>query len=138
MPGRPRKTVETAPVKETVIPKTILIHFVNEANVLGYTWLPGQELEVEEGSPEYVRSLDRDGKSCLTLTEDEQVERWGKVHYRTGESTIPNSLICYTVDYRETRNWLGVSNMQGWSNSEDYLRAAAEKELARGRKFPKD
>lgn len=65
----------------------ILIHFLEDGfTALGQVFVRGQELEFTPGSPAYEDTKDRYGNSWLALRNDEfkQVDRWGKIMFRTG------------------------------------------------------
>jgi hypothetical protein len=79
---------------ETVENEVITIHFVSDGfTALKEVWYRGQELRVEVGSPEWidtcepktlVKGAPTSGKSWLRLTEEEQENRYGAIHFRHG------------------------------------------------------
>lgn len=65
---------------------TVLIHFLEDGHtVQGRVWYRGQEVEVVVGSKEWEDSLDRNGNSWLSMTEKDQIDRYGNVKFRRGE-----------------------------------------------------
>lgn len=75
------------PVAQPGDQENILIHFLEDGLTAGgQVWYRGQEIEYEPGSRAYQDTFDRLGRSWLDLRNDEfaQVERWGKVMFRTG------------------------------------------------------
>lgn len=77
--------------------RTIHVHFTEDGlTLLGKTWLRGEEIILEEGSPEWQDTLEGgsvtkegerigEGQFCLLeLDEDEQVQRWGQRYFRSG------------------------------------------------------
>jgi hypothetical protein len=63
----------------------ILIHLVTDRfTALGRQWYKGQEIEFEIGSVPYEDTKDRTGHSWLTLTESQQMDRYGEVRFRKG------------------------------------------------------
>lgn len=84
-----RKDVE--PVADDLINpgdgNNILIHFLEDGfTALGKVWYRGQELEFEVGSQAHKDTYNRRGESWLDLRSDEfaQVDRWGKIIFRSG------------------------------------------------------
>lgn len=64
---------------------TVLIHFVEDGlTAQGQLWYRGQEIEVTVGDKSWNDSLDRNGKSWMALTENEQIDRYGSVKFRRG------------------------------------------------------
>jgi hypothetical protein len=65
----------------------ILIHFLEDGlTLLGKVWYRGEELEFEVGSQAYKDTFNRRGETWLDLRNDEfgQVDRWGKIMFRSG------------------------------------------------------
>lgn len=63
----------------------ILIHFVTDRmTALGRQWYTGQEIEFEIGTRPYEDTKDRTGHSWLTLTDSQQMERYGEIRFRKG------------------------------------------------------
>jgi len=65
----------------------ILFHFLESGiSALGQVWEKGQEVEIVVGSPEYKRTLNRNGESWIDLLDDEdgQWNRWGRLMIRRG------------------------------------------------------
>lgn len=64
---------------------TFLINFVSDGfTAFGQVWYTGQELEFHVGGSDYALTQNGDGKSWLNLSEDEQIERYGRVMFRRG------------------------------------------------------
>lgn len=127
------------PAKVSAEPKadeTILIHFVKDGlSAFGTVWLAGQELEVTRGSAEFQDTCSRFGKSWLDESEADQAST-GAVMFKHGPSDIPNPIINYTQHLNEKIDFYGVSNATGSYLSLAAKKAAAEKEIARGRSVP--
>ena len=122
--GRPAKTV-TEPKTET-----ILIHFVKDGfSAFGTVWQAGQELEVVRGSEEFQETCNRNGVSWMDNADDP--------NFKHGPSDIPNPIINYVQHPNEKIDFYGVSNATGSYLSLAAKKAAAEKEIARGRSVPK-
>jgi hypothetical protein len=135
-PG-PTNNLQSSPVEE----ETVLIHFVETGfAAFTYTWFAGQELEVERGSADFLRTCDANGDSWLDQSEEEQLTRYNKVFFKKGPSDIPNPIINYEVNSEERLNEFGngVTTFAGLWNSKAHLEIAAQKELARGRTVPRD
>jgi hypothetical protein len=130
--GRPAKAASVAPEASD----TILIHFVDNFTALGTSWEAGQELEIVRGSAEFQRTCDRHGNSWLDTSEETQLKEGGKVRFKKGPSDIPNPIINYTQHLNEKIDFYGVSNAAGSYLSLAAKKAAAEKEIARGRGVP--
>lgn len=65
----------------------IVIHFLEDGfSALGNVWYRGQELEFVPGGKAHKDTFNRFGVSWLDLRNDEfaQVDRWGKVMFRSG------------------------------------------------------
>ena len=63
-----------------------LIHFVEDGfSAFGKVWFRGEELAVDRESPAYASTLDVYEESWMTLSEAEQISRWGHVKFRQGE-----------------------------------------------------
>ena len=63
----------------------ILIHFVEDGfTAQGRIWYRGQELEFDKEGRAYDQTKDRNGDSWLDLSEDEQIDRYGKVYFKPG------------------------------------------------------
>lgn len=61
-----------------------VIHFVHDGlSGLGKIWLQGEELAIEEGTPLWADTLEQ-GRSWVTLDEDEQIAKWGVRYFRPG------------------------------------------------------
>lgn len=136
--GRPAKAatdVAEAPQDN----EPILIHFVEDGvTAFRYTWSAGQELEVIRGSAEYEQTLDLHGNSWLDKSEEAQLEFFGSVKWRKGESPIPNPVINYTPHPAERFDSIHklVSNAGNTHLSLAFKKSAAEAEIARGRGIP--
>lgn len=130
--GRPAKVA----VVEPEVAEAILIHFTDNFTALGVVWEAGQELEVVRGSAEFQRTCDRYGNSWLDTSEETQLKEGGKVRFKKGPSDIPNPIINYTQHLNEKIDFYGVSNATGSYLSLAAKKAAAEKEIARGRSVP--
>lgn len=64
---------------------TILIHFLGDrVTALGRQWYRGQEIEFDVDGQAYKDTQDRYGFSWLSLSEMDQIERWGDVQFRRG------------------------------------------------------
>lgn len=64
---------------------TILIHVLQDGfTVNGLVTYRGQEFEFPVGGKAYQQTLNRDGKSWLRLTEDEQYDRWNEARFGHG------------------------------------------------------
>lgn len=87
-----------------------LVHFLEDGfTAFGTVWYRGQEVEVLEGSDDWARTLDGEGNSWMVFSEDEQIDKYGKIMFRPGP-------------------WRG----KDWNEEE-----AAEKEAQRRRQPPK-
>lgn len=76
--------IDSAEVLETAEKPVHVIHFVSDGlSGLGKLWYQGEELAVEEGSANWLETID-DGVSWITLNEDDQIEKWGERKFRTG------------------------------------------------------
>jgi hypothetical protein len=63
----------------------VLIHFVDDGLTAGgVTWYRGQEVEFTPGTQEWKDATDTRGNPWFLLTESEQYERFGKLHFRRG------------------------------------------------------
>lgn len=143
-PRQTSTTPRTAPVAEkpveivSEVSTNILVHFVSDGfTAFRYVWSTGQELEIEVPSPEYDATCNADGKSWLTLTEDEQVTRWGSVKFKPGPSDIPNSLINYLVLPGDRVDLQGRDIYKNSYRSRTEREKVAQAEKARGRNVPK-
>lgn len=130
--GRPAKAAAYEPEVE----EAILIHFVDNYVALGVVWEPGQELEIVRGSADFQRTCDRNGNSWLDTSEETQLKESGRVVFKKGPSDIPNPIINYTQHLNEKIDFYGVSNATGSYLSLAAKKAAAEKEIVRGRSVP--
>lgn len=117
----------------------ILIHFVEDGiTALGVVWYRGQELEFEPGSPAYLDTCDRNGRSWLALADDEsaQIDRWGKVKFRRGPWPGKTLLDAAGVPYENLRSVAeGGPAVTGPSPEE--LERAAKVEQSRRRAAPR-
>lgn len=65
---------------------TVLIHFIDDGfTAQGTTWYRGQEVEVVVGSKQWNDSLDREGNSWFSMTEEDQLDKYDKAFFRRGE-----------------------------------------------------
>ena len=65
--------------------ETILIHFVEDGlTALGRVWYTGQELEFAIGGKAYEQTKNRFGVSWVEQSENDQIEKRGKVYFRRG------------------------------------------------------
>lgn len=63
----------------------ILLHFVEDGfTSLGKSWYIGQELEFVVGEGSWENTLDRNGDSWVSMSEEDQYDRWGKIYFRRG------------------------------------------------------
>lgn len=63
----------------------IHIHFIGDkVTALGRQWYRGQQIRFEVGSQAYKDTQDRYGYSWLSMTDEDQVNRWGDVMFRRG------------------------------------------------------
>jgi len=137
-PGRPARAVK--PVEQTketlAVSKTVLIHFVDDGfTAFGYVWSRGQELEIKKPSTDYDRTCDSSGRSWLEFSPEEQIIRWGTVKFRSGPSSVPNSVLEYTVIPGDGVDLSGRPKFQGYMAQQEREKAAkAERE--RGRNIP--
>lgn len=77
--------VEDSGVHDDKEGDTVVIHFVEDGvTAQGQVWYTGQELEFVVGGDRWQDTLDRNGNSWVSQTEDEQIERRGKVYFRRG------------------------------------------------------
>lgn len=138
-PGRPPrvpKPVEEPTPEVEPASEKILIHFVSDGfTAFGYVWSKGQELEIEKPSPEYDRTCGTTGQSWLEVSSEEQGIRWGRVVFRRGPSSIPNSVLDYRVIPGDGVDLSGRPKYQGYMAKQEREKAAkAERE--RGRNVP--
>ena len=68
---------------------SLVVSFVEDGfTLLGQVWYTGQELEVALGSADWQASLlngsDPSSRSVLELSEQEQIQRWGRRMFRPG------------------------------------------------------
>lgn len=77
---------EPTKVEETPVEgDTFLIHFLADGiTAQGQVWYLGQELEFIVGSKAWKDTFDREGKSWLLMSENDQADRKGKVYFRRG------------------------------------------------------
>lgn len=63
----------------------ITIHFVEDGlTILGKVWVRGEELTVVPGTRDWEALTDDSGKCAVELTEDEQIQIWGRRMFRQG------------------------------------------------------
>lgn len=66
--------------------ETILIHVREDGfTANGRVWYRGQELEFVVGEEHYQDTVDRHGKSWLSLDENDQIHQYGQVMFGRGE-----------------------------------------------------
>lgn len=64
---------------------TILIHVLQDGfTINGLVTYRGQEFEFPVGGKAYQQTVNREGKSWLRLSDDEQYERWGEARFGHG------------------------------------------------------
>lgn len=64
---------------------TILIHVLMDGfTINGLVTYRGQEFEFPIGGKAYQQTVNREGKSWLNITQDEQYERWGEARFGHG------------------------------------------------------
>lgn len=142
----PRKTAAKPPVVAQPMPEApkavseaseaILIHILGYGlTFFGYNWQPGQELEITKPSPEYDRTCDAAGVSWLSMTDQEQIDRWGEVKFRRGSSPIPNSVINYKTMSADGTDSYGRPKYSGYMSAPEREKAALA-EIERGRNVP--
>lgn len=117
--------------------QNILIHFVDDGfTALGKVWYRGQELEIEPGSQSYKDTCDRLGRTWLSLRDDEseQIERYGRVMFRSGPWPGKSYVAAADVNYEPLRPLSGSTNL---SPSLDDLARAEKLETQRRRAAPR-
>lgn len=63
----------------------VIIHFLTDGFTAGgELWYQGQEFRVRLGSPEHEAQKDRNGNCWFEMTELDQLERYGVVHFKPG------------------------------------------------------
>ncbi len=64
---------------------TILIHVLTDGfTINGQVTYRGQEFEFPVGGKAYEQTVNREGRTWLNLTEDEQYDRWGEARFGHG------------------------------------------------------
>lgn len=121
---------------------SFLIHFVCDGmSAFGYSWSAGQELELDKDSSDFAETLDRNGNSWMTMSDDEQTAAFGRVRHRPGPSPITNPILNYEVNVLDTpvanRTSADQTRFGNLYFSEKSLKAAAKDEQERGRGVPK-
>lgn len=132
---------ETAPVYETPTSgeDNIVIHVLEDGfTVLGNVWFRGQEMEFSPNGPAYRDTFDRNGRSWLELRDKDfaQVERWGKIMFRSGPWPGKSLLEAEEVSFDQLRS-LKNDGTYVPSPSKQELSAAAAAEAKRGRAAPR-
>jgi hypothetical protein len=135
--GSKEPDIELEAPKQPGNRENILIHILEDGfTALGHVWFRGQEIEFEPGSPAYNDTVDRTGWSWLALRDDEfgQVERWGKIMFRSGPWPGKSYTDAAGVPYDQVRDKNG--NLLP-PPGEDELAAAAAAERKRNRAAPR-
>lgn len=132
----PDPELEVAPADGS----NILIHFLEDGfTALGTVWYRGQELEVAPGSPAYRDTCDRRGRSWLELRNDEfgQVEKYGKVMFRSGPWPGKSLLDAATVPYQSLKPLKTDGGAPVRPPTEAELAVAQKAEVRRRRAAPR-
>jgi hypothetical protein len=62
-----------------------VVHFIEDGfTALEKVWYRGQDFSITVGSPEWNLTVDKVGNTWLDMTEDEQIQRYGRVMFRIG------------------------------------------------------
>lgn len=82
-----RYTANSAALSLEPVDGSICIHFILDGFTDGEThYSADQEVTFLPGTPAYQFTLDRNGRSWATLTEGEQLNKYGKIFFRPGPS----------------------------------------------------
>lgn len=115
--------ISEEPSSEETETEKVHIHIlIDGLMAAGTTWYRGQEIQVSTDSPEFLRQVDRNGNCWMTLTVEEQYEKFGKQVY--GQGPWPG------------KAWGDVSGISDDAIKQEIKKAAA-KEQARGGSLPR-
>jgi hypothetical protein len=118
--------------------RTVLIHFLEDGyTALSTIWYRGQELELTVGSPQWLETCDREGRSWLEMAGDDgaQMRRWGRVMFRPGP--WPGKTLKEAAKEARFQSLLDENGQPVRQPSEEEFERAYQAELRRKRAAPR-